>query len=100
MTVVQNQSESNSDDLQLPEKQTPPFGSKQDPPGRLSGDFRIHKLENIFGGGEGKKKYPTRQCKVCAAHMKQSETKYICKFCVVPLHRGSCFEKYHSVTNY
>ena len=35
-----------------------------------------------------------------AAHKKRSETRYICKFCVVPLHKGSCFEKYHSVTNY
>jgi len=46
-------------------------GPKQDPPGRLSIDFRIHKLERIVGGGgEGKKKYPARQCKVCAAHKK------------------------------
>jgi hypothetical protein len=28
---------------------------KQDPSGRLAGDFRIHKLEKIVGGGEGKK---------------------------------------------
>ena len=54
----------------MPEKETTPRGPKQDPPSRLSGDFRIHKLEKIFGGGEGKKKYPTRQCKVCAAHKK------------------------------
>jgi len=54
---------------------------KQDPPGRLSSDFRIHKLEKIVGGGgEGKKKYPARQCKVCAAHKKRSETRNICKF--------------------
>jgi len=71
---------------------------KQDPPGRLSGDFRIHKLEKIGGGGEGKKKYSTRQCKVCAAHKERSETRNICKFCVVQLHKGPCFEKYHSVT--
>ena len=71
----QNRSDSNSDDLQLPEKQTTPRGPKQDLPGRLSGNFRIHKLENIVGGGEGKKKYPARQCKVCAAHKKQSETR-------------------------
>jgi len=58
ISEVQNQSESNSDDLQLPEKQTTPRGPKQDPPGRLSGDFRIHKLEKIAGGGEGKRKYP------------------------------------------
>jgi len=73
---------------------------KQVPPGRLPSDFRIHKLEKIFGGGEGKKKYPARQCKVCAAHKKQSETTNVCKFCIVLLHKGSCFEKYHSVTNY
>jgi hypothetical protein len=100
ISEVQDRSESNSGDLQMPEKQTTPRGPKQDLPSRLSGDFRIHKLEKIFGGGEGKKKYPTRRCKVCAAHKKRSETRYICKFCVVPLHKGSCFEKCHSVTNY
>ena len=100
ISEVQNRSESSSDDLQLPEKQTSSRGPKQDPPGRLSGDFRIHKREKAVGGGEGKKKYLTRQRKVCAAHEKRSETRYICKFCVVLLHKGSCFEKYHSVTNY
>jgi len=35
----------------LPEKQTTPRGPKQDPPGRLSSDFRIHKLKKIVGGG-------------------------------------------------
>ena len=81
----------------MPEKQSTPRGPKQDPPGRRSGDFRIHKLEIIVAGGEGKKKYPARQCKVCAAHKKQSETGYMSKFCVVSLHKGSCFEKYHPV---
>jgi len=70
MSEDHNQSESNSDALQLPEKQTTPREPKQDPPGKLSSDFRIHKLEKIVGGGEGKKKYPARQCKVCAAHKK------------------------------
>ena len=27
-------------------------------------------------------------CKVCAAHKKRSETRHICKFCVVPLQKG------------
>ena len=40
---------------------------KQDPPGKLSGDFRMHKLAKIVGGWEEKTKYPARQCKVCAA---------------------------------
>jgi hypothetical protein len=83
----------------LPEKQTAPKWPEKDLPGRLSGDFRIHKLEKI-GGGKGKRKYPTRQCKVCAARKKQSETRYICKFRIVLLHKGSCFEKYHSVMKY
>jgi hypothetical protein len=42
---------------------------KQEPTGRISGDFRIHKLEKFVGGGEGKKKYPARQCKVCVLHI-------------------------------
>ena len=99
LSEVQNQSESNSDELQLPEKQTAPKGPKKDLPSRFFSDFRIHKLEKSFGGEEGKKKYPTRQCKVCASHKKRSETRYIYKFCV-PLHKGPCIEKYYSVTNY
>jgi len=54
ISEVQNRSESNSDDLQLPEKQTTPRWPKQDLPGRLSSDFRILKLEKIVGGGEEK----------------------------------------------
>jgi hypothetical protein len=41
----------------LPEKQTTPRGPKKDPPGKLSRDFMIHKLEKMFAGGEGNKKY-------------------------------------------
>jgi hypothetical protein len=48
---VQNWSESSSDDLHLPEKQTTPRGPNQDLPDRLSRDFRIYKLEKIGGGG-------------------------------------------------
>jgi len=54
ISEVQNRSESNSDDLQLQEKQTKPRKPKQDPPHRLSVDLRINKLEKIVGGGEGK----------------------------------------------
>ena len=41
ISAVRNQSESSSDDPQLSQKQTTPRGPKQDPPGRLSADFRI-----------------------------------------------------------
>ena len=33
---------------------------KQDPPGRLSGDFGIHKLEKIVGDGEEKKEVSSK----------------------------------------
>jgi hypothetical protein len=48
ITEVQDRSKSKSYNLQLPEKQTTPRGPKQDLPGRLSSDFRIHKLEKKF----------------------------------------------------
>jgi hypothetical protein len=98
ISVVQNQSESSSDDLQLPEKQTPRSLNRTHQAD--CGDFRLHKFVKMFADGEGKKKYPARQCKVCAIHKKRSESRYICKFCVVLLHKRACFEKYNSVMNY
>jgi hypothetical protein len=44
----------------LSKKQTTPKGPKKDLSGRLPMDFRIHKLEKIFAGGEGNKKYPAQ----------------------------------------
>ena len=60
ISEVQNRSESSFDNLQLPQTQTTPRGPKQDPPGILSGNFRICKLETIVGGEEGKNSYPAR----------------------------------------
>jgi hypothetical protein len=40
--------------LQWPESQPAPRGHKQDTPGRLSGDFSKHKLDEIVAGGKGK----------------------------------------------
>jgi hypothetical protein len=48
-------------------------GSKQDLPGRLSSDFRIHKLEKIVGGGEGKRSILQDSVK-CVLHIR-SEVK-------------------------
>jgi len=67
------------------------MGPKQDPPGRLSGVFSIHRLEKTVGSGEVKKKYPARQCKMFAEQKKRRETRNVFKFCVIPLHIGSCF---------
>jgi len=73
-------------------------GPKQDMPGRVTSEYT--NLKKLLVVGKGKKKYPARECKLCATQKKRNETRNICKFCVVPLHKGSCFEKYHSVTNY
>jgi hypothetical protein len=93
-------SSSDEDNAVPSEKRPIPRGPSEDPPGRLSGNFSRHKLGKIVGGGQRKKKYPVRQCRVCSAHKKQSETRYIREFCVVPLHKGSCFEKYHTLKHY
>jgi hypothetical protein len=55
ISEVQITTKSNSGDLQMPEKQITRRGPKEYPPGRLSGDFRTHKLEKIVSGGKGKK---------------------------------------------
>ena len=67
-------------------------GPKQDPP--VISEYT--NLKKMLAEGRGKKKYPARQCTVCAAHKKRS----IWKYCVVPIHKGPSFEKYNSVTNY
>jgi len=72
----------------------------EDPPGRLSGDMQKHVLEKIVGSERGKRKYSDRRCHVCAAHKQRSETQYICKFCLVPLHKGECFQRYHTLKHY
>jgi hypothetical protein len=72
--------DSNSDNNNAVPSETRPTsrGPAEDPPGRLSGNLSKHKLGKIVGGGQGKKKYPVRQCRVCYAHKKWSETRYIC----------------------
>jgi len=72
----------------------------EDPPGRLSGDMRKYVLEKSVGSERGKRKYPARKCDVCTAHKQRSETRYICKFCLVPLHKGKCFQRYQTLKHY
>jgi hypothetical protein len=89
---------SSDEDNAVPyEKRPTPRWPSEDPLGRPSGNFSKHKLGKIAGGGQRKKKYPVRQCRVCSAHKKWSETRYICEVCVVPLHKGSCFEKFYTL---
>jgi hypothetical protein len=53
----------------LPEKKITTRRPKQNLPGRLYRDFRIHKLEKIVAGGEGKKKYPQDSVN-CVLHIR------------------------------
>ena len=55
----------------MPEKKTTTRRPKQNLPGRLSGDFRIHKLEKIVAGGEGRKKYPQDSVN-CVLHIRSN----------------------------
>lgn len=71
--------------------------SKTNEPNRLL-DAKKHKIVKIVTGGI--KKNPQRQCRVCATHKKNSLTCFMCQFCNVPLHKGECFFKYHTLNKY
>ncbi|PNF17797.1 hypothetical protein B7P43_G06890 [Cryptotermes secundus] len=70
-----------------------------DTPGRLSGDMQKHTLIKIVKSEHSKGKHPSRQCRVCAVHKKRTMTVYICK-CVMLLHKGECFQKYHTLKHF
>ncbi|PNF30291.1 hypothetical protein B7P43_G15295 [Cryptotermes secundus] len=70
------------------------------PPGRLSGDMRKHILMKIVKSEHAKGKQPSRRCRVCTVHNKRNMTVYMCKFCVMPLHKGECFQKYHTLKHF
>jgi hypothetical protein len=80
------------DIFQWPEKQTMPGGLNRTTHIDSLWDFSKNKMDKIVARREGKKKYPVAQRQVCAAHNKRSKTRYISKFRVVPLHKGSCFD--------
>lgn len=71
ISETKNPTESSSDELQQAEEEPIPRGPEQDYPGRLSGSFSRCKLEKIIVPGQGKEKYPARQCKV-SAHPRRS----------------------------
>jgi hypothetical protein len=91
---------SDHDSVVPSEKRRTPRGPAEDPPRRLLRNFSKHKLGKTVGGGQEKKKYPVGQCGACSGQKKWSETRYICEYCAVPLHKGCCFEKYHTLKYY
>jgi hypothetical protein len=73
ISEVQDRSESNSDDLQLPEKQTTPKGPKNNPAGRLSGDFKYRNWKKLLVVGREKRSILQDSVK-CVLHIR-SEVK-------------------------
>jgi hypothetical protein len=89
-SIRPNVAEPESDtDLVQPGPSTPtPHRPHVDP----LGDSRVicgNTLMKIVKSEHSKGKHPSRQCRVCAVHKKRSMTVYICKFCVMPLHKGN-----------
>lgn len=72
--MMENEKDRSVSKDQLADHQPIPSGPKKDPPWRVSRDLSKHKLEWTGAGGEGKKKYPSERCKVCAAGRKTGTT--------------------------
>lgn len=94
-TSSTSQSNTSSTSVLVPTPRTQKFDSPQ----RLSGDMKKHKVTRILGSGK-KNRYVRRPCKVCSAGKKRSESSFMCAECLVPLHLGQCFEKYHTCLKY
>jgi hypothetical protein len=90
---------SSSDELQWPDKQPTPSGCKQDNAGKLCGISANTNWTELLLVGRARRSI-LQDSVNCAAHEMRSETRCICKFCVVPLHMGSCLKKYYSLRNY
>ena len=97
---VETDSDANTDPARPGTPTKTPRVPHEDPPGRLSGDMRKDVVEKTVGSERGKRKYPARKCHACDAHKERRETRYICKFCSVPLHKGECFQRYHTLNHY
>ncbi|XP_069702803.1 uncharacterized protein [Periplaneta americana] len=98
LSRIQVPNDNRSQFVEMTRRATIPNFLKHDPPERLNGSMSDHKLEAIIR--VGKKKYPQKPCRVCAVHKLRKDTRYICSFCKVPLHKGQCFERYHTVKKY
>lgn len=64
---------------------------------RLS-SIKKHDLVKIETSG--KSKTPQKQCRVCASKKIRSRTSFVCSFCNIPLHKGDCYKRYHTLKKY
>ena len=78
---------------------TPPKRApKNDPPGRLDGKLKNHKLVHIRPTKSDKTS--TRKCRVCTRKSIKKETRFLCAQCGVPLHPEGCYTQYHTLKHY
>ena len=78
--------------LYLLQKTCPP---KNDPPGRLDGKLKNHKLVHIPPTKNDKT--PTQKCRVCVRKNIKKETRFFCAQCGVPLQPEDCYTQYHTL---
>jgi len=71
---------------------------KNDPPGRLDGKLKNHKLVHIPSTKIDKT--PTQKCRVCVQKNIKKETRFLCAHCGVPLHPEHCYTQYHMLKHY
>ena len=72
--------------------------ARKDPLTRLIGSVSKPKLAPIppVGG----KTFHKKLCRVCFRKKKRSETRYYCEDCKIPVHKGECYNAYHSKKYY
>ena len=88
ISEVQNPNMSISDKFKLPEMHPTPRGPKQDTPDRLSGNLTHTNWKKLLLVGKVSSVMPD-SVKWRSSHKMRSETRCICKFCVVQLHKRS-----------
>ena len=78
---------------------TAPKGApKNDPPCRLDGKRKNHKLVHIPPTKSDK--MPTQKRQVCVRKNIKKETRFLCAQCGVPLHPEGCYTRYHTLKHY
>jgi hypothetical protein len=90
-----DETSASSDDENPPQ---PPRAPIHDPPGRLTGGFKVHKRVQ-FPPGAGKM-HKQKNCRVCRKRGKRQDSRYFCKDCKVTLCPGECFDVYHAQQRY
>ena len=78
-----------------PTPNPPKRALKNDPPGRLDGKLKNHKLVHIPPIKSDKT--TTWKCQECVRKNIKKETIFLCAQCGVPLHPEGCYTRYHTL---